>query len=128
MLANQIRPTTLSVAIVFRVHPFLARKAPGTPVFGHCPNKYSEKATTVAIGMPALHAADYSLRYAGSHYCIKVRCTTTTVLIFFMLRYRLHTAVCIEQNHTRSAHDQSSKHTAVVSYMCATHVLHGRQQ
>ena len=26
MLANQIRPTTLSAAIVFRVHPFLAKK------------------------------------------------------------------------------------------------------
>ena len=23
----------------FQVHPFLAKKAPGTPVFGHCPNK-----------------------------------------------------------------------------------------
>ena len=37
MLADQIRPTTLSAAIVFRVHPFLAKKAPGAPVFGHCP-------------------------------------------------------------------------------------------
>ena len=26
VLANQIRPTTLSAAIVFRVHPFLAKK------------------------------------------------------------------------------------------------------
>ena len=26
MLTNQIRPTTLSAAIVFRVHPFLAKK------------------------------------------------------------------------------------------------------
>ena len=26
MLTNQIQPTTLSVAIVFRVHPFLAKK------------------------------------------------------------------------------------------------------
>ena len=26
MFANQIRPTTLSAAIVFRVHPFLAKK------------------------------------------------------------------------------------------------------
>ena len=26
MLVNQIRPTTLSAAIVFRVHPFLAKK------------------------------------------------------------------------------------------------------
>ena len=26
MLANQIRPTTLSAAIAFRVHPFLAKK------------------------------------------------------------------------------------------------------
>ena len=26
MLANQIRPITLSAAIVFRVHPFLAKK------------------------------------------------------------------------------------------------------
>ena len=26
MLANQIRPTTLSSAIVFKVHPFLAKK------------------------------------------------------------------------------------------------------
>ena len=23
----------------FQVHPFLAKKAPGTPVFGHCPTK-----------------------------------------------------------------------------------------
>ena len=45
-------------------------------------NKYSEKARTVAIGTPALYAADYSLRYADSHYCIKVRCTTTTVPVF----------------------------------------------
>ena len=26
MLANQVRPTSLSAAIVFRVHPFLAKK------------------------------------------------------------------------------------------------------
>ena len=35
MLANQIRPTTLSAAIVFRVHPFFGQKAPGALVFGH---------------------------------------------------------------------------------------------
>ena len=23
----------------FQVHPFLAKKAPGTPVFGHCPQE-----------------------------------------------------------------------------------------
>ena len=38
MLTNQIWPTSLSAAIVFRVHPFLV-KAPGAPVFGHCPKK-----------------------------------------------------------------------------------------
>ena len=38
MLANQIRPTYNTLCrYCFQVHPFLAKKAPGTPVFGHCP-------------------------------------------------------------------------------------------
>ena len=38
MLANQIRPTTLSAAIVFRVHSFLAKKHRELP-FWPLPNK-----------------------------------------------------------------------------------------
>ena len=34
---SDTRPTTLSAAIVFRYILFLAKKAPGIPVFGHCP-------------------------------------------------------------------------------------------
>ena len=29
--------TPLCRRYCFQVHPFLAKKAPGTPVFGHCP-------------------------------------------------------------------------------------------
>ena len=39
MLANQIRPTTLSAAIVFRVYPFLAKKHRELPFLAVAPQK-----------------------------------------------------------------------------------------
>ena len=45
MLANQIRPTSLSAAIVFRVHPFLAKKHRELPFLAIAQHKRAKNGT-----------------------------------------------------------------------------------
>ena len=57
MLTNQIRPTTLSAAIVFRVHPFLAKKRRELP--------FLAIALSFFLCCSADHEQDWQLYVAG---------------------------------------------------------------
>ena len=76
----------------FQVHPFLAKKAPGTPVFGHCPLIYYLESTVVIVFTIPMKTytryqvpGTYGILFLSSQYAIYITTFTPVFMVTIFL-------------------------------------------